>query len=96
MKVRDALRIVKEQTIPSLRASGGVGHAEALDAVVLELEAFLANRENKCAHEGCPDAAAADIFWPGRPRTPMCQRHLDAARSVAEVMGFHLEFESRR
>lgn len=37
----DAVRIVRTQTIPSLAGSGGHGHVEALEQVLLQLEEAL-------------------------------------------------------
>ncbi len=37
MRIDQALRVVREQTIPALRGSGGDGHAEAIEAVLAQL-----------------------------------------------------------
>jgi hypothetical protein len=34
MTIDEAVRIVREQTIPALRGSGGDGHADAIEAVL--------------------------------------------------------------
>ncbi len=38
MDFDEALRVVRSQTIPALRGSGGDGHAEAIERVLLELK----------------------------------------------------------
>lgn len=37
MKPKEAARILRDQTIPALRGSGGHGHVEALEAVLEEV-----------------------------------------------------------
>jgi hypothetical protein len=38
MNVAEAVKVVREQTIPGLRGSGGDGHAQALETVLAHLE----------------------------------------------------------
>jgi hypothetical protein len=47
-----------------------------------------------CVHVGCADKAKFRVHWPGVVPPPvMCERHRDAAVSVARVMGFALHVE---
>ena len=41
----------------------------------------------------CGQPADFLMFWPGRPRSPICAYHAEKAKVVASAMGFDLALE---
>jgi len=68
---------------------GVAGSAETQEA----LRTVVRFAEGRCSHEACDSMADSRIFWPGRAPARMCPNHANAARAVANCMGFDLHVE---
>lgn len=47
---------------------------------------------SECNQKGCGKPAAYLYTWPGRNLAGVCEEHKAKAASVADAMGFHLQF----
>ena len=53
MRLDEAIRVVRDQTIPALRGSGGDGHAEALEVILSEVERLKVVEADARSDDGC-------------------------------------------
>lgn len=47
-----------------------------------------------CKSADCHTSAVANVYWPGKPPMPMCQRCVSCAERVSSVIGAHLHTEA--
>ena len=86
MNLDEAIRVVRDQTIPALRGSGGDGHADALEVVLSEVERLRAQpsvviclEERALGNGGCGACALC------------CKEHREAReKAEAELLQLRL------